>query len=82
MSYIDQLRKEKESGTVDAPVYNRTNRRFVDINLGSGSNLEVLYYDMEDIDEDNIDTVTLVEGEKRTILCDEDVSLLFEMDIL
>lgn len=83
MSFIEQAKEALKTGNTDEQwVYNRQEKRLVEINLGSGVYLEVVYYTTDDVDLDNIDEVTIVEHGERKLLQDDEIKVLAELDII
>lgn len=82
MSYIEQLKEDLDKGEVDHN-YSRTDRRMVEIGLGSGVRLEVIYFtNDDDLGSDNIQSATLYEHGKPTILDVEDIQLFIQAEII
>jgi hypothetical protein len=82
MSYLKKLKEDIENGEIDH-VYSKTNRRMVELGLGSGIRAEVIYFtNDDDIGIDNIQSVTLYEHGKATVLDDDDIALFIKAEIL
>lgn len=83
MSFIEQAKEALKTGNTDEQwVYNRQEKRLVEINLGSGVYLEVVYYTTDDVDLDNIDEITIVEHGIRKLLQDDEIKVLAELNII
>jgi hypothetical protein len=54
----------------------------LEIGLGSGIRLEVIYHDVEDRSTDNIQTATLIENGNPRVLNHDEIALLVQADII
>lgn len=80
MSYIEQLKESMENGETDH-VTSVTERFMIEVGLGSGVRLEVVYFDNER-DLDNIQSATLYEHGKPKTLNEEEIKLFADAEII
>lgn len=81
MSYLEKLQEEVNAGELDH-VYSRSQRLMVEIGLGSGIRLEVVYNTLDDQGTDNIQSATLYEHGTPKLLDEEDIKLLVKAEII
>ena len=80
---LSMIKKEVESGQVsDDWVMSRQEKRALTINLGSGVRLEVVYFSMESIDIDEIESATLIESGESFTLDEDDIKLFAQVGVL
>lgn len=80
---LDMIKKEVASGQVsDDWVMSRQDKRAATINLGSGVRVEIVYFSMDSIELDEIDSATLVENGKTYPLDGDDIEKLAKVGVL
>lgn len=83
MDFLERAKKALENDeTNEQWVYNRSEKRLIELNLGSGIRLEVTYYTTDDLGLDNIEKAILIEHGTETLLDEDDLQLLSELSII
>lgn len=80
---LGMIQKEIDSGNIsDDWVMSREEKRAVTINLGAGVRVEVVYFSVDSIELDEIDSATLIENGKAYPLDGDDIEKLAKVGVL